>query len=44
MPTMLRTLRDHKDADVCIMVTSSVAHRDVWRKGFGPDNVKDANA
>lgn len=44
MPTMLRTLRGHKDADVRIMVTSSAAHRDVWGKGFDADNVRDANA
>lgn len=44
MPTMLRTQREHADADVRIMVTSSVAHRDVWTKGFDPDGVREADA
>lgn len=44
MPTMLRTRREQKEADVRVMVTSSAAHIDVWGKGFDPDNVRDANA
>lgn len=41
MPTLLRTAK--KDAEVRIMVTS-VAHIDVWGKGFDSDNVRNANA
>ena len=44
MPTMLETAKTVPNADVRIMVTSSVAHKDAWGKALALDQVNTADS